>query len=151
VDPDRIGVTGGSAGGHLSLMLGTTGDDGDPKAADPVDRQSSRVQAVACFFPPTDFLNYGLEGKNAFTDNTLVKLIRVRPAVDVRDYDDITGRFERVDDPEKFEALLREIAPISHVTADDAPTMIVHGNADQLVPLQQSERILPLFKKAGVP
>lgn len=151
IDPDRIGVTGGSAGGHLSLMLGTAGDDGDPKASDPIDRQSSRVQAVACFFPPTDFLNYGARNKNAFTDNTLVKLIRVRPAVDIRDYDEVSGRFERVDDPEKFEALLRKIAPITHVTADDAPTMIVHGDADQLVPLQQSELILPLFKKAGVP
>lgn len=151
IDPNRIGVTGGSAGGHLSLMLGTTGDDGDPNAGDPIDRQSSRVQAVACFFPPTDFLNYGLEGANAFTDNTLVKMIRVRPAVDIHEYDEITGRFERVDDSEKFKTLLREIAPITHVTADDAPTMIVHGDADQLVPLQQSQLIMPLFEKAGVP
>src|SRR5579872_3609510 len=59
IDPDRIGITGGSAGGHLSLMQGTTGRDGNPRAPDPVDRVSSRVQAVACFFPPTDFLNYG--------------------------------------------------------------------------------------------
>jgi len=150
IDPNRIGVTGGSAGGHLSLMLGTTGDGGDPKASDPVDRQSSRVQAVACFFPPTDFLNYGADGRNAFTDDNLVKLIRVRPAVEMREYDDETGRFERVDDSEKFEALLRAIAPITHVSPDDAPTMIVHGDADQLVPLQQSELILPVFKTAGV-
>src|SRR5207249_2862882 len=61
IDPDRIGITGGSAGGHLSLMQGTAGDQGDPQAKDPVDRVSSRVQAVACFFPPTDFLNYGSE------------------------------------------------------------------------------------------
>ena len=63
IDPDRIGITGGSAGGHLSLMQGTAGDKGDPKAADPVDRESSRVQAVACFFPPTDFLDYGKPAK----------------------------------------------------------------------------------------
>src|SRR4051794_13905682 len=65
IDPDRIGITGGSAGGHLSLMQGTAGDQGDPKARDPIDRASSRVQAVACFFPPTDFLNYGKPGENA--------------------------------------------------------------------------------------
>ena len=59
IDPDRIGISGASAGGHLSLMLGTAGDAGNPDAKDPVDRESSRVQAVACFFPPTDFLNYG--------------------------------------------------------------------------------------------
>ena len=65
IDPDRLGVTGASAGGHLSLMLGTAGDAGDPNAKDPVNRVSSRVQAVACFFPPTDFLNYGKPGENA--------------------------------------------------------------------------------------
>ena len=65
IDPDRIGIYGGSAGGHLSLMQGTAGDEGDPKAKDPVDRVSSRVQAVACFFPPTDFLNYGKPGEVA--------------------------------------------------------------------------------------
>ena len=65
IDPDRLGIYGGSAGGHLSLMQGTAGDKGDPKAKDPVDRESSRVQAVACFFPPTDFLNYGKAGEHA--------------------------------------------------------------------------------------
>ena len=63
IDPDRVGIFGGSAGGHLSLMIGTAGAEGDPKAPDPVDRVSSRVQAVACFFPPTDFLNWGGPGK----------------------------------------------------------------------------------------
>ena len=62
IDPNRIGVTGGSAGGHLSLMLGTAGDPGDEKSQDPIARASSRVQAVACFFPPTDFMNYGTPG-----------------------------------------------------------------------------------------
>src|SRR5262249_47650879 len=66
IDPDRIGISGGSAGGHLSLMQGTAGDAGNPKANDPVERASSRVQAVACFYPPTDFLNYGGKGKYAF-------------------------------------------------------------------------------------
>src|SRR3954452_24540576 len=59
VDPDRLGITGASAGGHLSLMIGTAGQKGNPNAPDPVDRESSRVKAVACFFPPTDLLNYG--------------------------------------------------------------------------------------------
>src|SRR5262249_407611 len=59
IDPDRIGIYGLSAGGHLSLMQGTAGNAGNPKSKDPVEAISSRVQAVACFFPPTDFLNYG--------------------------------------------------------------------------------------------
>jgi acetyl esterase/lipase len=65
VDPMKLGVTGGSAGGHLSLMLATRGGAGDPKAADPVDRESSAVQAVACFYPPTDYLNWFEDGDNA--------------------------------------------------------------------------------------
>lgn len=66
IDPDRIGITGGSAGGHLSLMQGIKPADPDEKNVDPVERTSSRVQAVACFFPPTDFLNYGEPGKIAW-------------------------------------------------------------------------------------
>src|SRR5205823_6785815 len=53
VDPERLGVTGGSAGGHLSLMLATTGDDGDANAKDEVLKQSDRVAAVVALFPPT--------------------------------------------------------------------------------------------------
>ena len=73
IDPDRIGITGGSAGCHLALMIGATGDDGNPKASDPVERVSSRVQAVGGFFPPTDFFNYGTAGRSA------EPLIRVGP------------------------------------------------------------------------
>jgi acetyl esterase/lipase len=54
VDPDRLGALGGSAGGHLSLMLGTTGDDGNPNAKDEVLKQSSRLAAVVALYPPTD-------------------------------------------------------------------------------------------------
>jgi len=59
VKPDCLGITGGSAGGHLSLTMGTQGTKGDASAKDPIDRESSEIQCVACFFPPTDFLNYG--------------------------------------------------------------------------------------------
>jgi acetyl esterase/lipase len=68
IDPDKLGIAGGSAGGHLSLMQGCAPKDGNPKPADPVERQPSRVAAVACFFPPTDFLNYGKEGQLALGD-----------------------------------------------------------------------------------
>ena len=55
IDPDRIGVFGNSAGGHLALMLGTTPDAGDPDASDPVDRVSDEVSAVVVYYPPVDF------------------------------------------------------------------------------------------------
>ncbi len=64
IDPDRIGVTGGSAGGHLSLMLATRGDAGDPNADDPLERFSSQVQAVAIFYPVTDLVDLGDSTEN---------------------------------------------------------------------------------------
>jgi acetyl esterase/lipase len=148
IDPDRIGVTGGSAGGHLSLMQGTAGDAGNPKAADPIERTSSRVQAVACFFPPTDFLNYGAAGKYAFAEDGL--LANFRTAIDVRELDKRSKRLERITDKEKVEALVRRVSPIAHVSGDDPPTLIVHGDADHLVPIQQSEVMMAKLKKAGV-
>lgn len=148
VDPQRIGITGASAGGHLSLMMGTAGDAGDAAASDLVERQSSRVQAVACLFPPTDFLNYGGENRYAFGSGEL--LFGFRTAIDVRDLDPKTQRLERSDDDKKQRDLAQSISPITHVTADDPPTLIVHGDADKLVPIQQAELIIEKLKKAGV-
>ncbi len=148
IDPDRIGITGGSAGGHLSLMQGTAGDQGNAKSADLVERESSRVQAVACLFPPTDFLNYGDQGKYAFSPDGL--LAAFRPVVDVRELDPQTLRLERSADERKQLELARTISPISHVSADDPPTLIVHGDADKLVPIGQAQAIVAKFKAAGV-
>ena len=58
VDPERLGVCGASAGGHLSLVLGTMSDAGDPEAKDEVLRVSDRVAAVVAYFPPTDLRPY---------------------------------------------------------------------------------------------
>ena len=148
IDPDRIGVTGASAGGHLSLMLGTAGDKGDPNAKDPVDRESSRVQAVACFFPPTDFLNYGKPGEEKIhpTDHAPP----FRAAFDYRELDKQSRLWVPITDPKRLQEIARQISPVSHVTPDDPPTLIIHGDADRLVPLQQSELIVEELKKAGV-
>src|SRR5205085_11245565 len=54
VEAERLGAFGGSAGGHLTLMLATTADDGDPKAKGEVLRQSDRIAAAVALFPPTD-------------------------------------------------------------------------------------------------
>ena len=59
IDPNKIGITGASSGGHLSLVVGTSDDIINSKSEDPVERVSSKVQAVAVFYPPTDFLNWG--------------------------------------------------------------------------------------------
>lgn len=148
IHPERIGITGGSAGGHLSLMQGTAGNQGNAKAPDPVERESSRVQAVACLFPPTDFLNYGGEGRYAFGEGEL--LFGFRGAVDVREFDPKTARLERSTDEKKAKDLAAQISPITHASADDPPTLIVHGDADKLVPIQQAELLIKKLKELGV-
>src|SRR5262249_5452845 len=147
IDPNRIGVSGASAGGHLSLMLGCAGCDGDPKAKDPVDRASSRVQAVGCFFSPTEFFTYGKPGVKALG---IEPNHRFKPPFDFRVQDPLTKLFMPVD-MEAREQICKEMSPIYHVSADDAPTLILHGDADELVPLQQSEIIIEKLKEAGGP
>jgi acetyl esterase/lipase len=147
VDPDALGITGGSAGGHLSLMQGTAGDAGDPKAKDPIDRVSSRVQAVACFYPPTDFLNYGKEGEAGYGRGLLKDLAA---PFDFKELDPKTHTFAAVTDEEKIKALARQISPIYHVAADSPPTLIFHGDKDTRVPLQQSQTFIEKMKAAGV-
>jgi acetyl esterase/lipase len=150
IDPDRIGITGGSAGGHLSLMQGTAGKDGNPKAVDPVDRVSSRVQAVACLYPPTDIFNYGEKGKSALAPGGVVQTL-LRAPFDFHELDQKTRTYERITDPKKIEEIARQICPITHVKADSAPTLILHGDKDTLVPLQQAEVMIAKLKEVGVP
>lgn len=146
VDPDRIGVTGASAGGHLSLMLGTAGGLGNPFAKDPVDRGSSRVQAVACFFPPTDFFNYGKPGERALGEGILNGF---KAPFDFNALDPEAKVFRPVD-PAMRDAIGRQVCPVTHVSPDDPPTLIFHGDADQLVPIQQAELIVEKLKEKGV-
>jgi acetyl esterase/lipase len=148
IDPERIGITGGSAGGHLSLMQGTAGDAGDPKAKDPIDQTSSRVQAVACFFPPTDFLNYGEKGTVALGRGPLDWL---KAPFAFHDFDEEKKVFVPVTDEKKILEIGKQISPITHVSADSPPTLIIHGDADKVVPIQQAEVMLARLKEAGVP
>ncbi len=147
IDPDRIGIYGGSAGGHLSLMQGTDGTEGDKDSNDPVAAESSRVQAVACFFPPTDFLNYGKPGEDAIGRGILSGF---RAPFDFQERNAKTNAFDDVTDDEEVKAIGRAISPVNHVSDDDPPTLIVHGDADALVPIQQAEIFLEKLKAAGV-
>jgi acetyl esterase/lipase len=148
IDPERIGISGGSAGGHLSLMQGVGGNDGNPKAQDPIDRVSSRVQAVACFFPPTDFLNYGQPGEDALGRGILKGF---KAPFDFLELDPKTKAFVRITDEEKFKEIGRKISPANLVTKQAPPTLIIHGDADKLVPIQQAEIMIAKLKEAGVP
>jgi acetyl esterase/lipase len=121
IDPNRLGLTGGSSGGHLSLMAALRADDGKPDAKDELERVSSRVQALVTWFPPTDMLNFGAE--NGY------KLIQTaRPQL-------FTDIFGKVTD---LEAQLKAISPINFVAATAPPLLLIHGDADKTVPVQQA-------------
>ncbi len=135
VDPNRLGVSGGSAGGHLSLMLATRGGPGPADAPDPVDRASSAVQAVAIFYPVTDLLNLGDSTENLHDDGppkSYVKAFGQEPK-NLAVWK-ITGH---------------EMSPIYYVSSNLPPTLIYHGDADTLVPLDQSQRFQARARELG--
>ena len=128
-------------------MMGCDPHEGQSDSKDPIERESSRVQAVACFFPPTDFLNYGKPGVKSLG---IEPEHRFKAPFDFRVQDPQTKIFNPVDMATR-EKICKDMSPCYFVTKDDAPTLIIHGDADQLVPLQQSELICEKFKEAGVP
>ncbi len=131
-DGDRIGVWGTSAGGHLVALLGTGADvkelDGDNKVAP----TSCAVQAVADFFGPTDLLaisNHPSTIKHHDASSPESRLLGGPP-------------------PEKRE-LAALANPITHIGKNVPPFLIMHGDKDPLVPLNQSELLNNALKKAN--
>ena len=125
IDPNRLGVHGGSAGGHLSLMLATASDNGDPKAAEPFMRESNRVASVVAYFPPVD-LRMMARGAVAVTEGQRF------PALN----------FDREKAP--------DYSPIVHVTKDDPPTLLIHGDSDTLVNISHSQRMFKALQDAQI-
>jgi acetyl esterase/lipase len=135
LDPDRFGAWGSSAGGHLVALLGTTGGVGVFDRG-PNLEVSSRVQCVVDFFGPTDLARMAAQ----------------------------SGPESRMnhDAPDSPESLLiggavpgnkdkaAKASPITYVSRDDPPMLLVHGDADPLVPWQQSEELDAALRKSGV-
>ncbi|HNF01514.1 MAG TPA: prolyl oligopeptidase family serine peptidase [Ferruginibacter sp.] len=151
IDPDRIGITGSSSGGHLSLMIATSDNVINPKSKDPVDKVSSRVQAAAVFYPPTDFLNYGKANTFSQVSQAGLAFMGLAGAFDFKVFSDSTRTYVSITDMEKKREIAKEISPITHVSSDDPPVLIIHGNKDFVVPMQQSESIIARFKEMKVP
>jgi len=125
VAPDRLGVYGGSAGGHLALMLGTAADKGNLASPDPILKTTDRVAAVVAYYPPTDLRPWVTDINSPYYKNY--------PAL----------RF----DSNKASAC----SPLLQVTSDDAPTLLIHGDQDKLVPITHSQQIMDEFRTHKVP
>ena len=126
IDADRLGAFGMSAGGHLSLMLGTTGDDGEPNAKSDLHRTSSRVAAVVAFVPPTDLRVAVWDAPES------LPAYRNFPALNL--------------DMRNAEVH----SPLVHVTPDDAPALVIMGGKDELVPPKHGRWIDEAFKRENV-
>ncbi|MCW3079575.1 alpha/beta hydrolase [Segetibacter sp.] len=150
IDPSHIGITGSSSGGHLSLMVGLLDDKVDTASKDPIDKVSSRVQAVAVFYPPTDFLNWGQEKANLTEARGLLALAGVASAFEFKEWSDSTRTYKVIAEPTKLAEIVKQNSPIYAVTSDDPPVLIIHGDADRTVPLQQSETIIEKLKETNI-
>jgi acetyl esterase/lipase len=133
LDPDRFGAWGASAGGHLVAMLGVTSGVKEFDRGSNLE-YSSRVQAVCDWFGPTDF-----------TQMNKFKGDMDHDAPDSPESQLIGGPVQQNKDK------AARANPITYVTNDDPPFLIMHGSQDPLVPLNQSELLRNALQKVGVP
>lgn len=136
LDPDRIGVWGFSAGGHLAALVGTSG--GVPELEGDGDNLnvSSRVQAVLVVSAPVDFLR-GYHDASATPTETTPKVLTAIKML-------MGGRIEE----HKTTAI--EASPLHYVSKNDPPFLIIHGQEDRTVPLAQCQLLAEALKRAGV-
>ena len=133
IDPSLLGLTGASAGGHLATLAALTPAQGKIDAKNPLDRHDTTVRAVGVFFPPTDFLEWD-NGKPADL-NVVAPLFFLNGA---------TGHSE-----EEIKEAARAVSPFHRVGKPTIPFLLIHGDADKVVPLAQSQKLVAAIKGAG--
>lgn len=127
IDDSKIGVWGSSAGGHLVSHLGSSGDVKEVEGDLGTTGLSSRVACVVDFCGPSDFPNFQM---TSGAQNPITKLLGGSPK-------------EKSD-------VARQASPVTFVTKDDPPFLIVHGTDDRTVPFRQAELLHEAQKQAGV-
>ncbi|MFT5527630.1 MAG: acetyl esterase/lipase [Pirellulaceae bacterium] len=131
IDPQAIGATGGSAGGHLSLWVALHDDVANAKSKDAVERYSSRVACAVSFAGPTD---WSLLGKIKHDHPAYRQLLGYEPGTPAEDMS-----------KEK----MTDVSPISFASEDDPPVLLVHGDKDFIVPIQHAIDLDKRLKKLG--
>jgi acetyl esterase/lipase len=132
IDPQRIGVTGGSAGGHLSLWVALHDDAANPDANDPVAQQSSRVACAVSFAGPTD---WSLLGKLEHKHPAYRQLLGYQPGTPAKEMD---------------AQMQVDVSPISFASKDDPPILQVHGDKDDIVPIEHARNLNERLQGVGV-
>jgi acetyl esterase/lipase len=133
IDPQRLGLTGASAGGHLATLAALTPAEAKPDAKNPLERHDTTVHAVGVFFPPTDFLDWDA-GKEPDM-KTIGPLLFLNGA---------DGR-----SAEEIKKAAKAISPLHRVGKPAIPFLLIHGDADKVVPLSHSEKLVATIKAAG--
>lgn len=140
IDTNKVGVVGGSAGGHLSALVGTSGGK---KAFPPIggnEEQSDKVQCVCDIFGPADFSTVV---QQAADDKNVKNIFQFNTPNDP--YSGLIGT--KLDDKPKADA----VSPVHYISADTPPFLILHGTHDALVPYAQSVQLEAALKEKSIP
>ncbi len=131
VDPERIGLRGGSAGGHLITLAGVSADVPELEGESGWPGYSTRVAAVAAVNPPTDLTVSKADWPWLYTPDGPAEQLFGGPLQD-------------------HQALVRSASPLTYISADAPPMLLLHGTADDVVPFSQSQRLYEALREHNV-